>query len=599
MLAAGVVSSSPLAGVRFDFTEDEFGAFRVATGSDPYALHGSAHILGGMLRLNAGAPLQMGSFIVSRAALRSRRDRITAFAAKFDVHIGGVCIDGHAPCGGSGVSFSYGEVPDGGFGVDGAGTGLRLQLLTHGSFNVVARYKGQVIVSTSENVSIRTFSSQQVEVRYAKDGLWVRVAARVIISDVVIPNWAPQSSWRFAFGAETGVGDADYHWIDNIHIEPGDISVPAGVVAVDVGVNGAQFSELSLVYSYQQPVGLKAIRPSSGPFVGWSNVTFTGINMVGGTDYRFSFNGTVVSATLLPSSALACVTPPSLHLETGSVPAAVTSNGQDFSNSVTFLYNRVPRVYSIQPANGPFMGGIIVNVIGSGFEDSTEPRCKFGVVGTVSATVESAISLACHAPASTDSQGIPLEVSLNAQQFSVSRVHFSYHTAPMVIGISPISGPVYGGTTLLISGSWFGYAASERYGCSIGQTRVPANYVNDSLLTCITEVLSGGHYYVEVTVNGRDFTHNGLRFFAASPAELTTCSPTAGPVQGRTLVIVHGAHLDGGSDYRCRFTRDNLGIEVAATYVMKTGPHVTCRSPALISGRQGLSLTLNGQQYTG
>ena len=123
----------------------------------------------------------------------------TAFAATFDVLIGGSCgAEGVLPaagCGAAGLSFSFGDgleavAP---FGEEGAGSGLRLQILTgDGSRRLVVIYGGPVLASVGLNETIRSHAIPvQLAVQYAADGLWVRLDTTQLVAGLGIRLVAP------------------------------------------------------------------------------------------------------------------------------------------------------------------------------------------------------------------------------------------------------------------------------------------------------------------------------------------------------------------------------------------------------------------------
>ena len=89
----------------------------------------------------------------------------------------------------------------------------------------------------------------------------------------------------------------DSHWVDNVFIELGRLGVRRGTVPVEVGLNGGQFSEQGLRYTYLPAVRALTVDPRSGPRAGGTNVTIRGSNMVGGVDLLCAFNGSAVPAS--------------------------------------------------------------------------------------------------------------------------------------------------------------------------------------------------------------------------------------------------------------------------------------------------------------
>ena len=106
---------------------------------------------------------------------------------------------------------------------------------------------------------------------------------------------------------------------------------------------------------------------------------------------------------------------------------------------------------------------------------------------------------------------------------------------------------------------------------------------------------------LELALNAQDYSRNaanasfGFTYYA--PPAVLHLSPSSGPLSGATRVLVTGAQLDGGSDYRCAFGSRTAAVPAqpenltAATLVCVTPPHVD--APELLD----VTVTLNGQQY--
>jgi hypothetical protein len=282
--------------------------------------YGDAVVAAGVLLLTGDAPGQRGSCILAPSGCDVEPSAMSSFIATFDLRISGVCgghvgseADGDgAGCGGVGISFVWGNLPTSGavgedisFGEEGAGSGLRIQLLTWPSRTLVALYGRRRIATVPLDETLRAHGYQQVEVRYLDSGLSVRYGARMLLSNVLIEEWAPHRSWRFGFGARTsGEGDdetsiiQDSHTVDNVVIHLGTLGTRRGVVPVEVGLNGGQFSRDGLLFTYLPAVRALSMDPVSGPRMGGTFVAVLGEHTLGGMDYQCSFNGSVVAASV-------------------------------------------------------------------------------------------------------------------------------------------------------------------------------------------------------------------------------------------------------------------------------------------------------------
>ena len=80
----------------------------------------------------------------------------------------------------------------------------------------------------------------------------------------------------------------------------------------------------------------------------------------------------------------------------------------------------------------------------------------------------------CFAPGNETSPTVGrllLQISPNAQQFSAG-VAYTYHDVPAVVGLSPSSGPLDGGTRVVVSGA--ALTLGVHYVCRFNETTVPA-----------------------------------------------------------------------------------------------------------------------------
>ena len=128
--------------------------------------------------------------------------------------------------GGNGVSFSYGEIPDGEY-IDefGAGSGLRLQLRTAGADQAALVFNETVRASVPLGASQLRSSGhdavwRDVELRYADGAVEASLDGLSLFGKVPVPGFEPQRSWRFALGARTSAL-SDYHWVDDLRLRRG------------------------------------------------------------------------------------------------------------------------------------------------------------------------------------------------------------------------------------------------------------------------------------------------------------------------------------------------------------------------------------------
>ena len=235
-----------------------------------------------------------------------------------------------------------------------------------------------------------------------------------------------------------------------------------------------------------------------------------------------------------------CTAQPSIS-GAGLGAVRISLNAQQFvtNASVQFTYHGHPRVYGISPTSGSLVGGTVVNVSGFEFVGGAHYVCHFGIVRVGAVFVEADGVIACLSPAGKSGETVPLEVSLNAQQFSTQRVGFRYHAVPQVSSYSPCSGPNDGGTVVRIDG--VGLAGGSDYRCrfdacgvcetawSCGPCVANATHMpsaggslnSGGSLVCVSPPLSGWRdenatsVLLEVSLNSQQYTSTN-----ASPARV-------------------------------------------------------------------------------
>ena len=157
----------------------------------------------------------------------------------------------------------------------------------------------------------------------------------------------------------------------------------------------------------------------------------------------------------------------------GTVDVTVTTPGGTSATGSEDQYTYLgqeevqgPSVTSVSPDGGPAAGGTEVTISGSGFTGATAVR--FGAVAATSFTVSSDREIVAVAPAGSDTVDVTVTTPAGSSARGGS-ARFTYQvqgTLPAVTGLSPNSGPDYGDTQVIISGTGFTGAVDVRFGDS-------------------------------------------------------------------------------------------------------------------------------------
>jgi hypothetical protein len=139
-----------------------------------------------------------------------------------------------------------------------------------------------------------------------------------------------------------------------------------------------------------------------------------------------------------------------------------------------FRYYSERSLVASSPALGHVSGGALIRINGTGLDVGVGFSCAFGIRsdevpdmapgwtwaadGPLHPRYSTATWLAaeqvvaCRAPQVPYASSVQLRVSLNAQQFSVAALNYTFF-APVITEFAPSSGPVAGGTTLVVRGT--------------------------------------------------------------------------------------------------------------------------------------------------
>ena len=154
--------------------------------------------------------------------------------------------------------------------------------------------------------------------------------------------------------------------------------------------------------------------------------------------------------------------------------------------------------------------------------------------------------------------------------------------------LSPAYGTQNGATLVMVRGT--GFFDSPASACRFGSVVVtPQEVIDSTAMVCRTPPHGLGKVLVEVTMNGDSFTTSGATFEYHPTVTLASVSPHMGPVSGNTVVEVHGSGFVDSPLLACRFGK--LALVPA---VFDTSSHVTCVTPAMSAGIQGVEVTTNG-----
>jgi IPT/TIG domain len=230
--------------------------------------------------------------------------------------------------------------------------------------------------------------------------------------------------------------------------------------------------------------------------------------------------------------------------------------------------NDRPTITAVSPNVGSQGGGTTVTITGTNFTGAT--AVSFGSTEATSFTVGSNTQIIAVDPAETlGTVDITVTTPLGNTAPSTSD-QFTYVVAPTVTSLSPTTGPVSGGTSVIITGTGFTNSTAVNF----GSTAAASFTINSD--TQMTAIAPAGGGIVDVTVTnsygGTSATASADQFTYIGAA-VTGVIPNAGSVAGGTIVIITGTGFTGA-------TAVNFGPINAATYTVNSDTQITATSPS-------------------
>ena len=281
----------------------------------------------------------------------------------------------------------------------------------------------------------------------------------------------------------------------------------------------------SVVVGCGAPPTILSVSPNTGPSAGGTDVTITGTNFTGVTT-GVTFGGTAASFTVNSLTQITATTP--VHAA-GVVDVTVTTGAGTATATAAFTYLPPVTVTAIAPNKGPTAGGTSVVITGTNFAGAT--AVNFGAV-TALFTINTATQITATSPAESVGTVDVTVTTPNGTSATSAADQFTYFAPPIVTSITPINGPIGGGTGVTITGMNFTGATVVKFGTATasftvnGATQITANSPAGSAgVVDVTVTTPGG---ASVTTAADHFTYGSTRTWVSSlGSDTNQCTRTA------------------------------------------------------------------------
>ena len=295
----------------------------------------------------------------------------------------------------------------------------------------------------------------------------------------------------------------------------------------------------------------------------------------------------------------------------------VSLNAQNYSESeVLYTYYTPPVPLELCPSSGPTEGGTTVRItgeyfsLGSDYRVALDSKLNGTLVNTsiVRSVYEGGnvstppyVSMTFLMPPLPLPGSTGVRVSLNAQQYSrAPGVAYVAYPPPAVTRISPSCGPVDGATAIGVGGRHFDLGT--HYMCHFTPQLVNATAHGHAAMACVAppipsvrNTLVAHHTAFEVTLNGQQYTSDGVVWKYTPIPHVSSIFPTAGVATGGVTITLVGYGFGSGCDLRCDFR----GVAIVNATWHARSHALLCDTPPARDGTFApVEITLNGQQYT-
>jgi len=367
-----------------------------------------------------------------------------------------------------------------------------------------------------------------------------------------------------------------------------------GAVTVEVTENGVDFTGSGLSFTYLPAPTISNIYPTSGPTNGGTRVIIDGTGFTQDAAVC-RFAGVVVPANVTSPTQAICLTPGAI--DAMSVVVAYSNNHAEYVVSPSnFSFYLQPQVSSVSPESGTVNGSSIIHLgtmtpLGT---DDAHIMCQKGTVGAASIAVVKDGYIECTVDCDKVENTF-IRVSLNGG-VDYGKDHVAWYCDPLphVERVVPSSGSVSGGTTVIITGT--GFINRNALSCRFGSQHVPALWISEGQISCVTPTHSVDSVMVEITTDGRHFSSwdAGARYTYTQQETITDVRPRYVSQRGGSMVKVTGTNFLNSSAVTCRV---GSSTRSKATYVSST--EVLCMIPSMEShGEMMISVANNGHDFS-
>lgn len=295
----------------------------------------------------------------------------------------------------------------------------------------------------------------------------------------------------------------------------------AGVVNVIVTTaGGSSAAATANQFTYIAPPTVDAVSPASGSSAGGTTVVLTGTNFTNATSVRF---GAATSSFVVNNATQITATSPTGSVGTVNITVRTVGGTSAIGAANQFTYVAPPTVTDVLANRGSTLGGGTVTLTGTNFTGATD--VSFGGASASFVVVDDTNLVVTSLPAHSAGVVNVIVTTPGGPSAAATANQFTYIAPPTVDAVSPNSGSIAGGATVILTGNNFTDATDVRFGAAT------ASFVVNGAtqITATSPVGSVGIVNITVrTVGGTSATGAANQFtYAAVPTAAARSVSTA------------------------------------------------------------------------
>jgi hypothetical protein len=354
-------------------------------------------------------------------------------------------------------------------------------------------------------------------------------------------------------------------------------------------------STLSNAFTYLPVPTVSSLSQSLGSSAGGQSVTLTGTAL--GSTTSVTFGGTQATVTARTATSVT-VTTPTRRASTTAVAVVVTSPGGSATRAASFTFATPPTLSTVSPVTTSGTGGGTSITISGANLLPVKSVTFGGVVATI--TTKTATSLSLVTP-TRDAGLVDITVSGDTGSATKNSALTYELRAPVITSMTPSSGSVDGGSTVVVSGSNLGDASAATFG------GVPATILSKTTtsITLLTPAKIAGSANLVVFGPGGNSTSVRTFTFVVPAPTISSISPSVGKLTGGEVVTIQGTRLSAVTAVKFGTSSATAVAGTSLTRVSDTELRVTTPAGTLgaksvyVIAPSGTATKASGYTYVG